>query len=433
MKNVKAETYKHSLIIGFDSAWTAHNKGAIVAVIIQSDTQTEIQNYKLLQNPTIVDWAGALEQVRTWIERYSPDSTKIYIDQPTIVKNALGQRPVENIVGSLISYHHGGMQPSSLKRSDMFGPSSPITGFINALKADVQILESYAPIRVIETYPALSIIAKGWLNSFESPARARLPRYNPDNRRKFSLGDWQSLCQQLAVDFKHKGLRELYDYLATLQKLTKPRKYDQDTLDACLCLMAGLADADGGAMNIGNSDTGFILVPYGEAAYKKLEARCVATGRDPGAWLKYTAKLMTCKQGSLDDVVQALHAVPEIQSHHLIQSILERISAKQYLALVAYQGNQPVGCKLGYALDDDTFYSWLGGVIPAHRSKGIAQQLLNEQEVWAREAGFKRLLVKSMNRYPAMLHMLIKNRYQVCGYDDKGTVEVSKVKFSKKL
>lgn len=140
---------------------------------------------------------------------------------------------------------------------------------------------------------------------------------------------------------------------------------------------------------------------------------------------------VTYRQGSLDDVEQVLHAVPEIQNHDLMQSMLDRVSAKQYLALVAYRGKQPVGCKLGYALDTDNFYSWLGGVVKKHRGQGIAQQLLNEQEAWARKAGFTHLHVKSMNRYPAMLHMLIKNGYQVCGYE--GAVETSKIRFHKEL
>ncbi len=117
-----------TLIIGFDSAWTARKKGAMVAVIAQPDAKTNTYKYKLLQAPATVDWTGALEHVRSWMDSHSPDSTRVYIDQPTIVKNTTGQRPVENIVSSLISYHYGGMQPSSLKRDDMFGPSAPITG-----------------------------------------------------------------------------------------------------------------------------------------------------------------------------------------------------------------------------------------------------------------------------------------------------------------
>lgn len=421
------------LIIGYDSAWTAHRKGAIVAAITQSDKTRSSRQLKLLGAPLIVDWAGALNQVRAWMQTNAPDSTKIYIDQPTIVNNSSGQRPVENIVGSLISYHFGGMQPSSLKRDDMFGPSAPISNFINALNANVELQASSAPIRVIETYPALSIIAKGWLNSVESPVRTRLPKYNPENRNRFSLEDWKRLCQQLTEDFRRTGLSEICNYLGTIQTLIKPKKYDQDALDACLCLMAGLADDHGEAMSIGNSDTGFIVVPHGELAYKMLEARCVATGREPGAWLQHEAQHITCEQASVDDVVEVLSAVPEIQSHNLIQSILDRISAKKYLALVAYRGNQPVGCKLGYALDTDSFYSWLGGVVPEYRGQGIAQQLLKRQEAWAKQAGFKNLQVKSMNRYPAMLHMLIKNGYQVCGYEDKGMVEKSRILFSKGL
>lgn len=45
-------------------------------------------------------------------------------------------------------------------------------------------------------------------------------------------------------------------------------------------------------------------------------------------------------------------------------------------------------------------------MLPAHR-------LLDRQEVWAAEYGFPAVTVKSMNRYPAMLHLLIRNGYRI--------------------
>ncbi|RUO23921.1 GNAT family N-acetyltransferase [Aliidiomarina minuta] len=171
-------------------------------------------------------------------------------------------------------------------------------------------------------------------------------------------------------------------------------------------------------MSIGNSDTGFILAPY---------------DKEPGTWLQGKEQSITYKTASVGDVAEVLKAIPEMHSRNLIQSILDRISNKDYLALVAYSGQKPVGCKLGYAMDEANFYSWLGGVIPEHRGQGIAQPLLNQQEAWATQQGYRHIHVKSMNQYPAMLTMLIKNGYQICGYEDKGSVEESKVCFVKRV
>jgi GNAT superfamily N-acetyltransferase len=53
------------------------------------------------------------------------------------------------------------------------------------------------------------------------------------------------------------------------------------------------------------------------------------------------------------------------------------------------------------------------GVLPAHRKAGLAQRVLEAQEVWASAHGFAAVKVKSMNRYPAMLRLLIHNGYQI--------------------
>ena len=92
-----------------------------------------------------------------------------------------------------------------------------------------------------------------------------------------------------------------------------------------------------------------------------------------------------------------------------------------------------VGYKLGYALSSSVFYSWLGGVIPAYRQMGIASSLSQQQEDWARKSGYEHVEVKSMNRYPAMLQLLISSGYRITGYEDRGDENTSKICFSKTL
>ena len=54
-----------------------------------------------------------------------------------------------------------------------------------------------------------------------------------------------------------------------------------------------------------------------------------------------------------------------------------------------------------------------GGVLPAHRQAGMAQRLPERQEAWVREHGFAATTVKSMNRSPALLRLLILNGCRV--------------------
>jgi len=126
----------------------------------------------------------------------------------------------------------------------------------------------------------------------------------------------------------------------------------------------------------------------------------------------------------------AVSGVPELPKG---EDLFKRVSQRKHLALVAMAQGKPVGFKLGYEVRPDTFYSWIGGVLPDYRNRGIAQLLLDYQEDWAGTHGYKRIDVKSMNKFPHMLHFLIKNRYQVYGIEAGERFEDSKILFFKKL
>lgn len=44
---------------------------------------------------------------------------------------------------------------------------------------------------------------------------------------------------------------------------------------------------------------------------------------------------------------------------------------------LALEDEEVIGYKIGYELESDIFYSWLGGVDGRHRNKGIASKLMN--------------------------------------------------------
>ncbi|WP_462156788.1 GNAT family N-acetyltransferase [Pseudoalteromonas sp. GB56] len=119
----------------------------------------------------------------------------------------------------------------------------------------------------------------------------------------------------------------------------------------------------------------------------------------------------TIKIAALQDCLTVHNHIPEMLTDATLAMYQERIGDNPYLALVAVYLGQPVAFKLGYAKSTDTFYSWLGGVVPDHRGQGLAKQLLHKQEQWALENGFNCIEVKSMLRFDAMLTMLRSQGY----------------------
>jgi len=83
---------------------------------------------------------------------------------------------------------------------------------------------------------------------------------------------------------------------------------------------------------------------------------------------------------------------------------------------VALDEDKVIGYKIGYALNREQFYSWLGGVDAEYRNLGIASELMEQQHRFAKESGYKAIQTKTKNKWRSMLILNIK-----CGFDIIGT------------
>ena len=75
-----------------------------------------------------------------------------------------------------------------------------------------------------------------------------------------------------------------------------------------------------------------------------------------------------------------------------------------HLSLIAEIDNQSVGFKIGYdRFKDGSFYSWMGGVLPEFRKKGVASALADFQENWAKRNGYNSIILKTRKKHRAMI------------------------------
>ena len=270
-----------TLLVGFDSAWTPSNSGALVGVLHSDDGTV-----RGLGAPQIADYREAEGVILKWQAEQVPVATIVLLDQPTIVKDAAGQRPVENIVGSPVSLRYGGMQPANTAKADMFGTEALVWPFLKRFGGPADPLEPIADTRVFETYPVLAMIALGWILP-DSRAAGRLPKYNPERKKTFSISDWQYVCGRLLGAFSGRGLTDIVQWINRAAQNTSPRKCDQDGLDACLCLLVALHLAERkGCLMVGDRQTGYIVVPYGAELHEELDARCNRIGWVPSEWVR---------------------------------------------------------------------------------------------------------------------------------------------------
>ncbi|MDN7243048.1 GNAT family N-acetyltransferase [Planococcus sp. N028] len=108
-------------------------------------------------------------------------------------------------------------------------------------------------------------------------------------------------------------------------------------------------------------------------------------------------------------------------------NLADKIASKpELLIFLALLDSEVVGYKMGYALDKETFYSWLGGVDPQYRTHGIASQLMEKQHHYLKQQGYKLVRTKTKNQWRSMLILNIKSGFDVVDtyLDDVGEVKI---------
>jgi len=252
------------IITGFDSAWTdkKNQPGAIASIIQYKNGECRWMEPRL----------ATFSQAKTIICTLSEQTPFhfVVIDQPLVVPNRSGSRPVDKIAASLISKLKGGVQPANRSKENMFGDNAPIWKLLRniphkqlpwqAFKKD-NINHQPAPLKIIaEVYPALAL--PGLIPFFFT--RGKCAKYNPANKKNFNIEDWVCICEFIdgfAVQNKIKGLSEW----AQLTKcINFPTKSDQDRLDGAICAVIGYHWYLYGTksnMVIGDVTTGYVITP----------------------------------------------------------------------------------------------------------------------------------------------------------------------------
>lgn len=143
---------------------------------------------------------------------------------------------------------------------------------------------------------------------------------------------------------------------------------------------------------------------------------------------------MIIHPGTIKEAVQVSLQVPELTSPYGEEVYHRRLSGIPYLILVAEEGGILVGFKVGYQRDPDgSFYSWMGGVVPDARGRGVALALQKEQHEWARVQGYHTIRFKTRNRHKAMLHFALKHGFYLTAVEPFPDPGESRIWLEKRL
>jgi predicted GNAT superfamily acetyltransferase len=96
------------------------------------------------------------------------------------------------------------------------------------------------------------------------------------------------------------------------------------------------------------------------------------------------------------------------------------------LVLLAYDEDRIVGYKIGYERKAKSFYSWIGGVDPNYRNRGIATELMKRQHEWCRRKGYQTVRTHTKNKWRDMLILNLRHGFDIIGTftDEKGEPKI---------
>ena len=123
---------------------------------------------------------------------------------------------------------------------------------------------------------------------------------------------------------------------------------------------------------------------------------------------------------------QVVEGMPEPELIQLIEELGRQVGLDVSLAArfehfpgarsdLAFEGSTLVGFKCGYADRPDRFYSWVGGVHPSFRRRGIGEELMRRQHEGCRDWGYQAVRTMTTNEHRPMLLLNIRSGFDVIG------------------
>lgn len=258
-------------VVGFDSAWTDNPKAPGAICVLRVDAK----GARLHVAPTLTSFSEAAALIHA--ERLVVDKCVVALDQPTIVPNRSGSRPVDKVAGALISWVGGGVQPASRSKLGMFDDDAPIWRFketINAIEDPEAARTASAGLFLMEVFPALALLAID--NAYCQ--RLAAPKYNPANRRMFQLAHWQAVAETIRTFAALNAVEDMEPWCSKVSENVTPTKADQDKMDAIICGLIGLhwlLAPRTQSVFIGDMTNGYMVAP----AINGVHARLVAAAK----------------------------------------------------------------------------------------------------------------------------------------------------------
>jgi predicted RNase H-like nuclease len=253
-----------AIFTGFDSAWSANNKGAIANLVLLEDGSLQVAG-----ELAPVLWERAIDRAR---QHFDVDLHVWAIDQPLCVPNETGCRPVDADLGRALMANFGCAAHAANRQNFCFAENAPIWTFLRTLEANAFL---HSPMQVPE--------AKCGRYYFECyPHPALLGLFDLDHILKYKAAkgrtdEWQRLIGLLrSLIDAELPIRNIKAYVPDdlLQN-----KSNEDRLDALISAYVAAywwRFGAGRSTLIGDPSTGYIVTPHSARTFAAFDAYFMA-------------------------------------------------------------------------------------------------------------------------------------------------------------
>ncbi len=140
------------------------------------------------------------------------------------------------------------------------------------------------------------------------------------------------------------------------------------------------------------------------------------------------------KEVSIEEIIKVNDTIIEFEVHYDKNYFEDKYKKQTKLLIIAYLDNKPAGYLIGYdRFNDSSFYCWLAGVSPKFRKKGILKSLMEYEEEWAKKHKYKKIVIKTRNKWRAMISYLVKYGYQFIEVQQKPDISENRIILEKSL
>ena len=123
-------------------------------------------------------------------------------------------------------------------------------------------------------------------------------------------------------------------------------------------------------------------------------------------------KDIVIKEVNLEEALKVFKRIKEWDRPEAgtVEYCKNKIGNSNHIILAAYSDDENVGYLIGYD-KDNSFYCWVAAVDENYRRMGILTRMMKIFENYAKQLGYSKVTLKTLNNKREMLSYLVKNNW----------------------